>query len=152
MDPVLLEESFYSFVICNYPELTVRINRVEPEHFQEDIFSSENTEWPGEELFNGIIQTDCQLNEPKEIRLALKKYLNNSSGTGQLFIFIEPTESARNQFENDCWNDRPCISVWLQLTRLAVDVFAALGNFYDSNKRIINFNFRSETNVDGFGN
>ncbi|CAF4451576.1 unnamed protein product, partial [Rotaria magnacalcarata] len=80
---------------------------------------------PGEELLNEIIQTNCQLNEPKDIRVPLKAYFTKPSGLGQLLIFIELTEKARTEFRNEHWNDRPTIAIWLQCTRLAVDVFSS---------------------------
>ncbi|CAF4288196.1 unnamed protein product [Rotaria socialis] len=45
--------------------------------------------------------------------------------SGQLLILIELTEKARAEFRNEHWNDRPTISIWLQCTRLAVDVFSS---------------------------
>jgi hypothetical protein len=93
----------------------------------------QENEWydklPGEILFNQIIQTNCQHNELKEIKVPLKKYFTKSSGVGQLFIFIIPTTKAYKQFENRSWENRPTILVWLQCTRLAVDIFASYGNF-----------------------
>ncbi|CAF4253465.1 unnamed protein product, partial [Rotaria magnacalcarata] len=80
---------------------------------------------PGEELLNEIIQTNCQLNEPKDIRVPLKAYFTKPSGLGQLLIFIELTEKARTEFRNEHWNDRPTIAILLQCTRLAVDVFSS---------------------------
>ncbi|CAF2071916.1 unnamed protein product [Rotaria magnacalcarata] len=35
MDPALLNEPCYTFIVCNYSELILRINRVKPEHYQE---------------------------------------------------------------------------------------------------------------------
>ncbi|CAF4520745.1 unnamed protein product [Rotaria socialis] len=136
MDPALLNEPCYTFIVCNYSELILRINRVKPEHYQEYLLyvnrryrSDEEQEpdnkLPGEELLNEIIQTNCQLNEPKDIRVPLKAYFTKPSGLGQLLILIELTEKARAEFRNEHWNDRPTISIWLQCTRLAVDVFSS---------------------------
>jgi hypothetical protein len=140
MDPGLLDEPYYSFLVYNYSELTLRINRVKPEHYRSDLFyfnedfdADQEKEWydklPGELLFNQIIQTNCQHNELKEIKVPLKTYFTKSSGVGQLFIFIIPTTKAYEQFEHRSWENRPNILVWLQCTRLAVDIFASYGNF-----------------------
>ncbi|CAF2054766.1 unnamed protein product, partial [Rotaria magnacalcarata] len=136
MDPALLNEPCYTFIVCNYSELILRINRVKPEHYQEyllyfnrrnrsDVEQELDNKLPGEELLNEIIQTNCQLNEPKDIRVPLKAYFTKPSGVGQLLILIEPTKKARAEFRNEHWNDRPTISIWLQCTRLAVDVFSS---------------------------
>jgi len=140
MDPGLLDEPYYSFLVYSYSELILRINRVKPEHyrsdlldFNEDFDTDEEKEWyeklPGEILFNQIIQTNCQHNELKEIKIPLKTYFTKSSGLGQLFIFIRPTIKAYKQFEDRSWENRPTISVGLQCTRLAVDIFATYGKF-----------------------
>ena len=141
MDPGLLYEPFYSFFVYNYSELILRINQVKPEHYQSKLLNfgpsffdkDEEQEWynklPGEELLNEIIQTNCQRDQLKEIRIPLKAYFTKSSGVGQLFIYIEPTEETFNQFQHIYWADRSKISVWLQCTRLAVDVFASSSNF-----------------------
>jgi hypothetical protein len=113
---------------------------VKPEHYQEyllylnqrynnDEEQEPDNKLPGEELLNEIIQTNCQLNEPKDIIVPLKAYFTKPSGVGQLLILIEPTKKARAEFRNEHWNDRPTISIWLQCTRLAVDVFSSSGNF-----------------------
>ncbi|CAF3025123.1 unnamed protein product, partial [Rotaria sp. Silwood2] len=134
LDPGLLDDPYYSFVVCNYSELILRITRVKPEHYQSRLLNSYRdsdedeeqesyTNLPGEELLNEIIQTDCQQNEPKEIKVPLKAYLTKSVGLGQLFISIEPTKKARDQLKHRPWEGRPTLLVWLQCTRLAVDIF-----------------------------
>jgi len=159
MDPGLLDDPYYSFIVCNYSELKIRINRVKPEHYHRKLLHSnsefyggegdgdddddddddeddevEDTEQercdnlPGEELLDEIMQTNCQRNEPKEIRLPLKTYLSKSSGIGQFLILIETTKAARKQCKRRYWEGRPTLSVWLQCTRLAVDVFASSSN------------------------
>ncbi|CAF4016800.1 unnamed protein product [Rotaria sp. Silwood2] len=148
MDPGLLYEPYYSFIVCNYSELIIRINRVKPEHYKPNVlkFSAgfddddddyaeeeedqneaieDNHNIPGEELLNEIIQTNCQRNEPKEIRISLKAYLTKSSGVGQLFIFITTTKKAYKECEHRYWGNTRAILVWLQCTRLAVDTFAS---------------------------
>ncbi|CAM2724480.1 unnamed protein product [Rotaria socialis] len=153
MDPGLLDEPYYSFIVCNYSELIIRINRVKPEHYQPNVLRfnarsgdddddeeeeeekekeedqkeaiENNHNIPGEELLNEIIQTNCQRNEPKEIRIPLKTYLTKSSGVGQLFIFITTTKKAYKECEYRYWVDTRAILVWLQCTRLAVDTFAS---------------------------
>ncbi|CAF2115781.1 unnamed protein product [Rotaria magnacalcarata] len=145
MDPGLLDEPYYSFIVCNYSELIIRINRVKPEHYQPDVLRcnvrfgddddaeeedqqeaiEDSHNIPGEELLNEIIQTNCQWNEPKEIRIPLKAYVTKSSGVGQLFIFITITKKAYKECEHRYWGDKRAILVWLQCTRLAVDTFVS---------------------------
>ncbi|CAF4766301.1 unnamed protein product [Rotaria socialis] len=109
MDHVLLNEPCYTFIVCNYSELILRINRVKPEYYQEDLLyfnrryrsdeeQEQDNKLPDEELLNEIIQTNCQLNEPRDISVPLKAYFTKSSGVGQLFILIESTEKARAEF------------------------------------------------------
>ncbi|CAF4572540.1 unnamed protein product, partial [Didymodactylos carnosus] len=35
MDPGVLDEPFYPFMVYNYSELTIRVNKVKPEHYQQ---------------------------------------------------------------------------------------------------------------------
>ncbi len=139
MDPGLLDELFYQFMVYNYSELTLRINRVKPEHYHKSLpcftpysYKYEGREWynklPGEELLNEVIQTNCGRDEPKEIRIPLKAYLTKHSGVGQLLLLIEPTKKAWDQCQSSNWEHRQIISVWLQCTRLAVDIFLSSGN------------------------
>lgn len=152
LDPGLLDEPFYSFVVCNYSELIIHINRVKPEHYHSYIlhykkyyYAGEDEDeeqecyvkLPGEELLNEIIQTNCQYNEPKEMKISLKKYLTKSSGVGQLLIFIESTKKAYEKCEHRHWKDRRSISVWLQCTRLAVDIFVSSSNYISKRKHLI---------------
>ncbi|CAF4365835.1 unnamed protein product, partial [Adineta steineri] len=45
----------------------------------------------------------------------------------QLIVFIEPTEKAWNGCQHNDWQRKQVISVWLQCTRLAVDLFVSPG-------------------------
>ncbi|CAF4359193.1 unnamed protein product [Rotaria sp. Silwood2] len=147
MDPGLLDDPYYSFMVCNYSALVLRINRVKPEHYhsnllyysarfnededqdeEEDEEQKSYSKLLGEALLNEIIQTNCQRNEPKEIRIPLKAYFTKSFGVGQLLILITPTKKAYKECKHRYWGDRRIISVWLQCTRLAVDVFASSNN------------------------
>ncbi|CAF0948791.1 unnamed protein product [Didymodactylos carnosus] len=138
MDPGVLDDPFYPFMVYNYSELIIQINRVKPEHYQQFLpcfnlqyFVYENQEWgnklPGEELFNEIIQTNCKRYEPKEIKVSLKAYLNKKSNSGQLIILIQPTKKSWDECQRGDWRYRQIISAWLQCTRLAVDVFLSPG-------------------------
>ena len=140
MDPGLLNDPMYSFAILNYSELNIRINRVKPEDYNRQLpcfnaFISQfnrkedksNIELPGEELLNEILQTDCEPNISKEIKLPLKSYLTNNSGHGHLIVFIQPTEKAWNQYAHSQRQGKPLLSAWVQCTRLAVDIFRASG-------------------------
>ncbi|CAF4209806.1 unnamed protein product [Rotaria socialis] len=138
MDPGVLDEPFYPFMVYNYSELTLRIHRVKPEDYHPNLpcfnsysYVSEEEEWynklPGEELLNEVIQTNCERDEPKEIKIPLKSYLKKNSRVGQLIVLIEPTKKAWNECQTNNWQYRQIISVWLQCTRLAVDVFACSG-------------------------
>ncbi|CAF4114154.1 unnamed protein product, partial [Adineta steineri] len=139
MDPGVLDEPFYPFMVYNYSEITLRINRVKPEHYNPNLpcfqqYSHRHREeeeshhqLPGEELFNEIIQTNCERDEPKEIKIPLKSYLTKTSSVGQLIVFIEPTEKAWNGCQHNDWQRKQVISVWLQCTRLAVDLFVSPG-------------------------
>ena len=148
MDPGVLDEPFYPFMVYNYSELVVRINRVKPEHYDPNLpcfdsytYTNEKQPWynklPGDELLNRIIQTNCERDEPKEIRISLKAYLTKNSGVGQLIVLIEPTEKAWKEIQNSQWQYRQVLSAWLQCTRLAVDIFVSSGNcvleFIDTN-------------------
>ncbi|CAF3263406.1 unnamed protein product [Rotaria socialis] len=117
MDPALLNEPCYTFIVCNYSELILRINRVKPEHYQEYLLYVNRRYRSDEEQ-----EPDNKL---PDIRVPLKAYFTKPSGLGQLLILIELTEKARAEFRNEHWNDRPTISIWLQCTRLAVDVFSS---------------------------
>jgi hypothetical protein len=141
MDPGVLNDPFYPFMVYNYSELTLRINRVEPEHyrsnlpcFQQYSYLNEKEEsylqLPGEELLNEIVQTNCERDEPKEIKVSLKAYLTKTSGVGQLIVFIEPTQKALDECQHNRWQRKSIVSAWLQCTRLAVDVFVSSGNIY----------------------
>ncbi|CAF2070665.1 unnamed protein product [Rotaria magnacalcarata] len=138
MDPGVLDEPFYPLMVYNYSELTLRIHRVKPEHYHPNLpcfnsysYISEREEWynklPGEELLNEVIQTNCERDEPKEIRIPLKAYLKKDSGVGQLIVVIEPTKKAWDECQANNWQYRQIISVWLQCTRLAADVFVCSG-------------------------
>ncbi|CAF3181371.1 unnamed protein product [Rotaria sp. Silwood2] len=139
MDPGVLDEPFYPFMVYNFSELTVRINRVKPEHYDQMLpcfnsyaYTMEGQPWynklPGEELLNEVMQTNCERDEPKEIRIPLKQYLNQNSGTGQLILLIEPTKKAWSECQNHDWQYRQVKSAWIQCTRLAVDLFVSTGN------------------------
>jgi hypothetical protein len=143
MDPGVLNEPFYSFMIYNYSEITLRINRVKPKHYHPNLacfrhysYGHEEEEsylqLPGEELLNAIVQTNCEHGEPKEIKVPLKAYLTKNSGVGQLLIFIEPTQKAWDKCHHQHWQRKPMLSAWLQCTRLAVDVFASSGKYHVS--------------------
>ncbi|CAF4004957.1 unnamed protein product, partial [Adineta steineri] len=139
MDPGVLDEPFYPFMVYNYSEITLRINRVKPEHYNPNLpcfqqYSHRHREeedahhqLPGEELFNEVIQTNCERDEPKEIKIPLKSYLTKTSSVGQLIVFIEPTEKAWNECQHNDWQRKQIISAWLQCTRLAVDLFVSPG-------------------------
>ncbi|CAF1121901.1 unnamed protein product [Rotaria sordida] len=138
MDPGVLDEPFYPFMVYNYSEITLRINRVKPEHYHSNlpcfqqysyIHGEEESyrQLPGEELLNKVVQTNCERDEPKEMKVPLKAYLAENSGVGQLIVFIEPTEKAWNECQHNHWQRKPIISAWLQCTRLAVDVFVSSG-------------------------
>ncbi|CAF1241767.1 unnamed protein product, partial [Didymodactylos carnosus] len=139
MDPGVLDDPFYQFMVYNYSELTLRINRVKPEHYQPNLpclrsycYIYEDEEWynklPGEELVNEVILTNCTPNEPKEIKIPLKPYLNKKSNTGQLIVLIEPTQKSWNECQSEDWKYRTVLSAWLQCTRLAVDIFFSSGS------------------------
>ena len=135
MDPAVLDDPFYPFMVYNYSELSLRIHRVKPEHYRPDLpclqtyaYQQEeesSVQLPGEELLNEIIPTHCQRDEPKEIRIPLKAYLAKDSGVGQLVVCIQPTQKALKECRYDQWQPKPIIGAWLQCTRLAVDVFAS---------------------------
>ncbi|CAF4067229.1 unnamed protein product, partial [Adineta steineri] len=138
MDPGVLDEAFYPFMVYNYSEITLRINRVKPEHynlnlpcFQQYFYRHGEEEsyhqLPGEELLNEVIQTNCERDEPKEIRVPLKSYLTQTSNVAQLIIFIEPTEKAWQECQHNHWQRKQVISAWLQCTRLAIDLFVSPG-------------------------
>lgn len=138
MDPGLLNEPFYSFMVYNYSELKVRINRIKPEHYDSNLpcfnpyaYITEGQSWynklPGEELLNEVIKTNCERDEPKEMRILLKEYLNKDSGVGQLILLVEPTKKACDECQNNEWQYRQIKSVWIQCTRLAVDLFFSSG-------------------------
>ncbi|CAF1606653.1 unnamed protein product, partial [Didymodactylos carnosus] len=139
MDPGVLDEPFYPFMVYNYSELTIRINKVKPEHYQRCLpcfnscyFTYENQEWynklPGEDLLNEVIQTNCKRYEPKEVKVPLTAYLNKKSNSGQLIILIRPTKKAWDECQRGGCEYRLFISAWLQCTRLAVDVYLSAGN------------------------
>jgi hypothetical protein len=138
MDPGVLDDPFYPFMVYNYSEIVLRIHRVKPEQYRSDLpclqgypYQHEAESFlqiPGEELCNEIVQTHCERDEPKEIKVPLKAYLTKKSGVGQLIVFIEPTQSAWKACEHNQWQPKPTISAWLQCTRLAVDVFVSTGN------------------------
>lgn len=121
MDPGVLNDPFYPFMVYNYSELTLRINRVKPEHYQprlpcfqrlirrygED--EESNIQLPGEEFLNEIIPTNCEHDIPKEIKVSLKKYLIENSGVGQLIIFITPTQKAWEQCQHSQRQRKPII-------------------------------------------
>ncbi|CAF1018384.1 unnamed protein product [Adineta steineri] len=134
MDPGVLDEPFYPFVIDNYSEITLRINRVKPKHyhpnlpcFQRHSYKNEEKEsvieLPGEKLLNKVIQTNCERDVSKVIKVPLKAYLTKNSGVGQLIVAIEPTQKAWNECQHKHWERREIVSAWLQCTRLAADVF-----------------------------
>ena len=138
MDPGVLDEPFYPLMVYNYSELTVRINRVKPEHYDPNLpcfrgyaygygEGESYVKLPGEELLNEVMQTHCERDEPKEIKIPLKAYLAKNSGVGQLIVFIEPSQKAWNEFQHNQWERKQVISAWLQCTRLAVDVFVSAG-------------------------
>ncbi len=142
MDPGVLNDPFYPFLVYNYSELNVRIHQVKPEHYQLNLLcfnpysyrfdekrNQSNINLPGEELLNEIMQTNCEPDAPKEINLPLKPYLTKDSGIGQLIVLIQPTEKAWNQCEHSEWEGKPIISAWLQCTRLAVDAFISPGTY-----------------------
>jgi hypothetical protein len=139
MDPGVLNDPFYPFMVYNYSEITLRINRVKPEHyhsnlacFQQYFYGNEGEksviELPGEELLNEVVQTNCERDEPKEIKVPLKSYLTKNSEVGQLIVFIEPTQKAWDECQHSNWQRKPIVSAWLQCTQLAVDVFVSSGN------------------------
>ncbi len=165
MDPGVLNEPFYSFMVYNYSEIAIRINRVKPEHYHSNLpcFQSYsfrrgekeiNVQLPGEELLNEIIQTNCERNEPKEIKVPLKSYLTNSHGVGQLIVFIEPTQKAWDICEHRHWERKKILSAWLQCTRLAVDIFVSPGKYISKESLIellfINYRYRYEINCMGY--
>ncbi|CAF0889863.1 unnamed protein product [Adineta ricciae] len=134
MDPGVLDDPFYPFMVYNYSEVTLRVNLVQPEDYRRDLPCFQpylhqrrervaNTHLPGKELINQTIQTDCERDVPKEMKFPLKSYLAQETGVGQLMISIEPTEKAWKQCQHHEWEEKPVISAWLQCTRLAIDVF-----------------------------
>jgi hypothetical protein len=140
MDPGVLNDPFYPFMVYNYSEIILRINRVKPEHyhsslpcFQQYSYGNEGEksviELPGEELLNEVVQTNCERDEPKEIKVPLKSYLTKNSGVGQLIVFIEPTLKAWYKCQHNHWERKHIVSAWLQCTKLAVDLFVSSGNY-----------------------
>ncbi|CAF1586048.1 unnamed protein product, partial [Adineta ricciae] len=134
MDPGVLDEPFYPLMIYNYSEVTLCVNRVEPTDFRQELPCFQpysygngkriaNIHLPGKELVNETIQTNCERDEPKEMKIPLKSYLAQESGVGQLIILITPTQKAWNEYPHNKWEEKPVISAWLQCTRLAIDVF-----------------------------
>lgn len=138
MDPGVLNDPFYPIMIYNYSEITLRINRVKAEHYDPNLpclqqysygQEEETVQIPGEELLNKTLKTDCERDEPKEMKISLKPYLNNESGVGQLIIYIEPTQKAWEECEHSQWERKKKLSAWLQCTRLAVDVYTSSGKY-----------------------
>jgi alpha-2-macroglobulin len=138
MDPGVLDDPFFPFMVYNYSEIDLRINRVKPEHYRPDLpcvrgygYGHDKEAYPhlpGEELFNSVVQTHCERDEPKEMKIPLKAYLTKDSGVGQLIVFIQPTQKAWGECQHNQWESKPIVSAWLQCTRLAVDVFVSSGN------------------------
>ena len=139
MDPGVLNDPFYPVVVYNYSEIVLRVNRVKPEHYRPDLpclqgyaYGQEKESYlqvPGEELLNEVVQTKCERDEPKEMKIPLKAYLTKESGVGQLIITIQPTQKAWKECQPNQWEQKPLVSAWLQCTRLAVDVFVSSGNY-----------------------
>ena len=140
MDPGVLDEPFYPFMVYNYSEITLRINRVKPEHYHPNLpccqhyfythdVEDSHLELPGEELLNEVVQTNCERDEPKEMKIPLKAYLTKTSGVGQLIICIRPTNKAWDECQHNQWQRKQIVSAWLQCTRLTVDVFISSGKF-----------------------
>ena len=137
MDPGVLDDPFYPLMVYNYSEIVLRINRVKPEHYRPDLpclrgyaYGNEEESYlklPGEELLNEVVQTNCERDEPKEMRIPLKAYLTKDSRVGQLIVFIQPTPKAWKECQQNQWQPKPSVSAWLQCTRLAVDVFVSSG-------------------------
>lgn len=141
MDPGVLDDPFYPIMIYNFSEVVLRINRVKPEHYSTDLpcirgyshlHGQEQAplELPGEELCNEVVQTNCERDDPKEMKIPLKAYLTKDSGVGQLIIYIEPTAKAWQDCKPNEWQQKPMVSAWLQCTRLAVDVFVSSGKSF----------------------
>ncbi|UJR17435.1 hypothetical protein I4U23_004330 [Adineta vaga] len=139
MDPGVLDDPFYPFMLYNYSEIILRINRVKPEHYQPNLpcfqpysyvhgKTETNRQLPGEELLNETVQTNCERDEPKEMKIPLKSYLTKDSGVGQLIIHIEPTEKSWTECQHNEWEQKPVICAWLQCTRLTADVFLSPAN------------------------
>ena len=137
MDPAALDDPFYSYFVYNYSEIRLRINRVQPKHYSNDLPSfrgylsadeESQLRLPGEELFDDIIQTNCEKDDPKEMKIFLKPFLRGDTPVGQLLILIQPTEKAYKACPNSRGYSEPTLSAWIQCTRLAGDVFLSSGN------------------------
>ena len=140
MDPGILNEPYYPLTVYNYAEITLRIHRVKPEHYHRDLvcfnaysfmYGDNDAEMhlPGEKLVHETIKTNCERNEPKEMKIPLKAYLEPNSGVGQLIIYLTPTQEAWDACHHNQWDRKPILSAWLQCTRLAADIFVSSGRY-----------------------
>jgi hypothetical protein len=82
MNAGILDEPFYPFIVYNYSQIAIRINRVKSKSYHSNLFCFQRYSYeesylqlPREELANEVVQTNCERDEPKGIKLPLKEYM-----------------------------------------------------------------------------
>lgn len=108
--------------VMNHPSLKVRIHSVEPKDWAEfqNRLSQESEEKPfvppGQEVFNGTVETGSKTDELTEVRIDLKSAL--TGGRGMAVVVVEAPRSG----VTDWWRSRSDRRVkWVQATDLGID-------------------------------
>ncbi|EFC37630.1 ras GTPase domain-containing protein [Naegleria gruberi] len=122
MDPTLNPSPSYPIVTVNLDAVRCRVYQVNPSTmFNHSVlrFQTDATiKYPGTLVYDGIISTKGEVDEPVETEINLQEYLQYpSESIGQLLVVVE---AEMNSWKAS-WNTRPGYVSWIQTTKIAVD-------------------------------
>lgn len=101
--------------VTNHPRLRVRAWKVEPKHWDAYVkcLTTDQAKIPGAVLLDEQLQTHCQPDLPKEVKIDLTSAF--PKGLGQALVMIEPPATR---------DDHPRFFSWVQSTRIGLDALA----------------------------
>lgn len=125
LDPTVNTKPTFSVVTMNLDAIHCRVFQVEPEEYNQSIFSynaysnTSEHKFPGKQVLDAtLINTNGKQDEPCDTDIDLSLLLQYpKENIGQLFIVVEPE---RNSWKGT-WNRRPIHQAWIQVTKLAID-------------------------------
>lgn len=132
IDPTL-EKPYITVWSINYPRLRVVLFQMKPEDFHKSPLGQHYIdEWNvdsfryGKKVVDEIIETKSKPNEYIETRIDISKAFN--SNLGHVLCFVEPEKTFWQSLQ--FWKRHPRIILWVQCTKLSIDVISAPDGLY----------------------